>query len=208
VPKGHRAIVKHYVYRLDHDTGFAPHIGQGVCTLCGCKTNTIEAWAQKGSWVVGIGGKGTHKSGLLIYAMKVEGVPSVAELRRRSPHIVRYLRGRKINRSANGLLSRYVYYSGHNAISLPPTLQGLTIQGQGCKRLADEAIGRLDAYLAQTYAPGEHGAPNNPQPHPTAQCACTRLTAARKASADCGRRETSPHRMAIPRIRARIVSCR
>ena len=130
--------------------------------------------------------------------MKVEGVLLVAELRSRSPHLVRYLRGREIDPSSKVLLSRYFYYFGDTAISLPPTLQGLTIHGRGCKRLADEAIRRLDAYLAQTHAPGEHGAPNNPQPRPTAKCACTSLTAASKASADCGRGGTSPHEIDDP----------
>jgi hypothetical protein len=158
---------------MDHDTGFAPHVVQGVCALCGCKTSTVEAWARPGSWVVGIGGKRTHRPDLLIYAMKVKSTQSVAELRRHSPHLVRYLRGRKILPSARILLSHYFYYFGDNAIRLPPALQSLIIRRQGCKRVTDETIGRLDAYLvAQKSSPGKHGAPNNAQTHPTANCAC------------------------------------
>ena len=52
---------KHYVYRLDHDTGFAPNIEYRICTLSGCKKTTIERWAERGSWVIGIGGNNTGK---------------------------------------------------------------------------------------------------------------------------------------------------
>ncbi len=67
-----RGISKNYVYRIDHDTGFAPNVKYGICTLSGCKKTTIEQWAQKGSWVIGIGGNNTGKSDKLIYAMEVE----------------------------------------------------------------------------------------------------------------------------------------
>ena len=39
---------KNYVYRLDHDTGFAPNIDYGICTLSGCKKATVEKWAERG----------------------------------------------------------------------------------------------------------------------------------------------------------------
>ena len=63
---------KNYVYRMDHDTGFAPNIDHNICSLSGCKKTTVEKWAEKGSWVIGIGGKNTGKPNKLIYAMKVE----------------------------------------------------------------------------------------------------------------------------------------
>src|SRR5687767_10916373 len=66
-----RGMAKHYVYRMDHDTGFAPRVSKGTCTLCGCKTTTVEAWANPGSWIIGIGGKGTGRPDALIYALKV-----------------------------------------------------------------------------------------------------------------------------------------
>jgi hypothetical protein len=80
----------HYAYRLDHDTGFAPHIVNGICTLCGCKTTTIEQWAQPVSWIVGIGGNGTGKPNRLIYAMRVEATPSLEALCRREPFLTAY----------------------------------------------------------------------------------------------------------------------
>src|SRR5437588_13064727 len=72
---------KHYSYRVDHDLGFAPHISGRVCTVCGCKSTTVEKWATAGSWVIGIGGRGTGKPNKLIYAMQVTATPSYQELR-------------------------------------------------------------------------------------------------------------------------------
>ena len=57
---------KHYIYRIDHDEGFAPNVDFGVCTLCGCKKTSVEKWAQEGSWVVGVGGNNTGKPNKLI----------------------------------------------------------------------------------------------------------------------------------------------
>ena len=70
---------KHYVYRMDHDVGFAPRVHRRACTLCGCKTTTVEQWAEPGSWVVGIGGLGTGRPDALIYAMRVNSTPSYRE---------------------------------------------------------------------------------------------------------------------------------
>ncbi len=39
---------KNYVYRLDHDTRFAPNIDYEICTLSGCKKTTVEKWAERG----------------------------------------------------------------------------------------------------------------------------------------------------------------
>ena len=116
-------VIKNYAYRLDHDTGFAPHITGKICTLCGCKTTSIEKWAQPGSWVVGIGGKGTTKSDCLIYAMEVESNSTVAELRRNVPLLTDYLEGhkvkdRKIGASARILMSRRFYYFGERGSCL------------------------------------------------------------------------------------------
>ena len=65
-------VAKHYVYRMDWDTGFAPNTKYGICSLSGCKKNSIERWAEQGSWVIGIGGNNTGKSDKLIFAMEVE----------------------------------------------------------------------------------------------------------------------------------------
>ncbi len=175
-----RLAAKHYVYRLDHDTGFAPHVSGNACTLCGCKTTSIEVWAAPGSWVVGIGGNGTGKPNDLIYLMKVESNPTVAELRRRSPHLTDYLRGHGIHglESRPILVSRRFYYFGKRAIRIPQGLEHLIIRARGCRKATDAEISRLVAHLsARGYAPGVHGAPNNPQPHRPGRCGCSRATA-------------------------------
>lgn len=169
-------LIKNYVYRLDHDTGFAPHAQQHVCTLCGCKVNTIEAWARAGSWIIGIGGNGTGKPNLLIYAMLVESTPTVDELRRNSPDLVSYLRSHEIEGGARILVSRFYYYFGENAVDVPPKLRGdLLFRSQGCKKVGNEAVAQVASYLRRKYpAPGVYGEPNNRYGKPIGQCGCAR----------------------------------
>src|SRR5438552_9952915 len=155
-------MAKHYVYRMDHDTGFAPHVSDRVCILCGCKTTTVEAWAEPGSWVIGIGGNGTGRPDALIYALRVEANPRLAEFRRLSPHRAGYLAARSLKPSSRVLVAHHFYYLGRCAASLPPSLEHLIIHAQGCKTVADEDVTRLDAYLAGRFGPGVHGTPNNP----------------------------------------------
>ncbi len=73
---------KHYSYRMDYDLGFAPHIQLGLCSVCGCKRTTVEKGATPGSWVIGIGGKGTGQP-KLIYAVKIEDTPSYDDFKRK-----------------------------------------------------------------------------------------------------------------------------
>ena len=126
-------MAKHYVYRMDHDTGFAPHVSKTVCTLCGCKLTTVEAWAEPGSWVIGIGGNGTGRPDALIYALKFATTPTLGDLRRQSPHRAAYLAGRSLKPSAKVLVSHHFYYFGSNAVPLPSNLAHLIIARQGCK---------------------------------------------------------------------------
>ena len=71
-----------YSYVVEHDTGKAPNPYFGCCTLCRCKfrkcatsrKNIVEK-AEKGDWVIGIGGANLRKSaghGKLVYAMQVD----------------------------------------------------------------------------------------------------------------------------------------
>jgi len=39
-------VPKHHSYRVDHDLGFAPHVDGALCTVGGCKTTTVERWAE------------------------------------------------------------------------------------------------------------------------------------------------------------------
>jgi hypothetical protein len=154
-------MVKNYVYRMDHDTGFAPNTGFGLCTLCGCKATTVERWAQKGGWVIGIGGKGTHQPNKLIYAMEVENNIPYKDFAARYPRKSKYLH----KKSAKSILvSRKFFYFGDAAIDLPAELQHIVIDRQGCKCISEEDVAHLEKHLASCYGYGVHGKPNNLQP--------------------------------------------
>jgi hypothetical protein len=167
-------MAKHYVYRMDHDTGFAPHVARSICTLCGCKTTTVEAWAEPGSWIIGIGGKGTGKPDALIYALKVKANPTVAEFKRQSPRRAAYLAGKSVSPVSKILVSHHFYYLGNNAVSLRSDLEHLIIRAQGCKKVSENDVERLDGYLAKRFGLGMHGRPNNSSRVLQRRCGCGR----------------------------------
>lgn len=142
---------KNYVYRVDHDTGFAPNVDHSICSLSGCKKTTIEKWAEKDSWVIGIGGKNTGKPNKLIYAMKVEENLPYREFRSRYPVKSRYLSPK--DAGTNVLVSREFYYFGDQAIELPEDLKHIIIDRQSCKRVSDEDVDRLDEHLSERFDP-------------------------------------------------------
>jgi putative DNA base modification enzyme with NMAD domain len=59
-----------YFYVVDRDFGFAPNPFHGYCTLATCMAQ-IRARAQKGDWVIGMGGRRLKATGRCIYAMRV-----------------------------------------------------------------------------------------------------------------------------------------
>ncbi len=152
---------RHYIYRIDHDENFAPNVDYKICTLCGCKDSTIEVWAEKGSWVIGIGGNGTGKPNKLIYAMKVEETLTYSQFRIRFSLKSKYLQGIARRKTKNVLFSRRFYYFGDKAIDLPHKLRHIIIPGRGCKRVSDSDTTKLANYLAREYRYGKHGNPNN-----------------------------------------------
>jgi hypothetical protein len=154
-------MLKHYAYRVDHDVGFAPNVQGDICTVCGCKSTTVERWAAVGSWTVGIGGIGTGHPDALIYAMRVDATPSLADFAKRFPVRSRYLLNQGIPFIAPVLLSRYFYYFGDHAITLPRWLRHMIIDRDGCKKLADADVIALDRFLSRNYSVGVHGQPNN-----------------------------------------------
>jgi hypothetical protein len=151
----------HYSYRIDHDLGFAPHIHRELCTLCGCKTTTIERWAKAGSWVIGTGGKNTGKTDALIYAMKVEKTLSYVLFMKAHPTHAAYLGGRGVSRDAPVLISSHFYYFGDHAPPLPRELSRVVHSTQGCKRLSDRDITLLNKLVLSHYHCGVLGKPNN-----------------------------------------------
>ncbi len=150
---------KHYAYRMKHDTGFAPHIDQEMCTLSGCKKTTIEVWAERGSWVIGIGGKRTGQADKLIYALQVEENLPLDEFRLRYPRQSSYLV--KERAGSRVLTSRRFYYFGNNAIEVPRALRDIVVPGRGCKKVSAEQAERLAAYLAARYHVGKLDCPSN-----------------------------------------------
>jgi putative DNA base modification enzyme with NMAD domain len=155
---------RHYAYRVDHDRDFAPHVERGLCCLCGCKTTTIERWADVGSWVVGIGGNNTGKPNALIYAMRVEQTPSYSQFKKTHSAHAAYLSGQSISPAAPVLVSTHFYYFGDSAKELPAELSRIVHKGRGCKRLSDTDILQLNKLVLRHYRCGKHGRPNNRPP--------------------------------------------
>ena len=163
---------KHYSYRMDKDTGFAPHIQSGLCTLCGCKTKSIEKLAMAGSLVVGIGGNNTGKPNMLIYAMKVKEALPFREFSTRYQRQADYYNNhkKKTRPDARVLVSRHFYYFGDRAKRLPePKLSNVIHRGRGCKRLKDGDIALLNKFLCAYIRGRALGKPNNPPDAPTAR---------------------------------------
>lgn len=150
---------KNYVYRMDHDTGFAPNVDHNIFSLSGCKKTTVEKWAEEDSWVIGIGGKNTGKPNKLIYAMKVEENLPYREFRKRYPVKNKYLSPE--DAGTNVLVSRKFYYFGDHAIDLPEDLKHIIIDRQGCKRVSDEDVSKLESFLSEKFDYGKLGNPNN-----------------------------------------------
>lgn len=63
---------KVYIYVVRYDFGFAPNPFGGVCTLACCMP-VIRRTADKGDWLIGMGGKDLKAKGRCIYAMRVTG---------------------------------------------------------------------------------------------------------------------------------------
>lgn len=149
---------KHYVCRLDHDTGFAPNIEYRICTLSGCKKTTIERWAKRGSWVIGIGGNNTGKPDKLIYAMEVEDKLPYRQFKKRYPRKSRYLQKEKAGHYV--LISKKFYYFGDNAVDLP---EKFIIDRQGCRCVSENDVTEFKKHIeTKGYRKyGIYGEPNN-----------------------------------------------
>jgi len=151
----------HYAYRVDHDLGFAPHISKSICTVCGCKSTTVERWAKKGSWVIGFGGANTGRKDTLIYAMQVDDTPPYTLFKKTHPRLAGYLSRKDITPDAPVLVSRTFYYFGDRSPDIPCKLQHIIHPTQGCKRLSDQDIAQLKKLVLRKYSIGMHGKPNN-----------------------------------------------
>jgi len=163
-------MAKHYVYRIRCDTGFAPHIEGDICTLSGCKNSkdgkrkNIEESAEKGSWVVGIGGNETRQADKLIFAMKVEENLTYFNFKQKNPKESQYLNREKAG--SNVLISKKFYYLGNNAIELSKELRHIIWRRPNCRCITDKDVKRLkDFFLKKGYYKyGVYGKPSNSEP--------------------------------------------
>ena len=155
-------MAKNYSYRMDHDTGFAPHVEKGFCFLSGCKKTNVEKWATKGSWVIGIGGNHTDKPNKIIYVMEVKHNLEFKEFKAKYPLQSNYLKSKEP--SPNVLVSDRFAYFGDKAIDVPAALTGIIQKTQGCKCVSDDDIKKLEKHLNKKGTWGEIGKPNNPKP--------------------------------------------
>ena len=67
-----------YTYILPYDTGFAPNPFHGFCTLATCKP-IIRRKAKIEDWIAGTGSKQKGQDGHLVFAMRVDEIPSFDE---------------------------------------------------------------------------------------------------------------------------------
>jgi hypothetical protein len=164
-------MARNYAYRMDHDTGFAPHVENDCfCSLSGCKDTTIEVWAEEGSWVIGIGGNGTGKPDRLIYAMRVDENLPYKKFKRLYPKESEYLTPR--HAGTNVLISKNeFYYFGDHAIDLPKDLTHIIVDRHGCKCASYKDILRLKRHITENgYKLGRLGNPNNSEKSPRRLC--------------------------------------
>ncbi len=70
--------MKLFSYVLARDYGFAPNPFFGICTLATCKPR-IRSTAKIGDWVIGTGSSEHHRTGFLVYAMRVDETMSFNE---------------------------------------------------------------------------------------------------------------------------------
>jgi len=154
-------MAKNYIYRMDHDTGFAPNVDYGICSLSGCKKTTIEKWTTEGSWVIGIGGIGTGKPDKIIYVMEVRANLPYNRFKKRYPGKSEYLKRK--DAGTNVLVSKKFYYLGDRAIKVPKELGHIIIDRHGCKCVSNEDINTLKRHLSTKYNYGKIGKPNNPE---------------------------------------------
>lgn len=155
-------MAKNYSYVIDHDTGFAPMVHSDVlCTLSGCKSNTVEKYAEQGSWILGTGGKNTGVKGKIIYFMEVAMNYPIDDFRSQFLEQSKYLENIGNN---NVLVSRNFNYFGDRAIDLPKELEHLHHGRWGCKCFDEAEKDRLLSYIrGRGFKPGMIGKPNNPR---------------------------------------------
>lgn len=152
-------MAKYYVYRMTHDTGFAPRVRNRICAFGGCTNIPRPGWAEEDSWIIGIGGKTIkqkEESGKLIYAMKVEKIFSYPDFKNEYPDHYDYTTEDEENLKTKErvLVSKNYYFCENNKLisidSLSKSIKVKKILGEifksqycHCKRI-DNKINNED----------------------------------------------------------------
>ncbi len=164
---------KLYSYVVHHDTGLAPCIAGGLCTLAICKYKkkhkNIQELAENGDWVVGTGGADLRLSaghGRLVYAMRVEESMSLSDYctdpRFRSRPDARLALHRLDDPARCALVSRHFYYFGRSGVEIPAEFLTNPLEKRGPGYRCDFLPNYIDNFLhwlETSHTPGIHGQP-------------------------------------------------
>jgi len=171
-----RLAAKHYVYRLDHDTGFAPTSLATLARFAAARRRRSKSGRrpEAGSWGLAEMGRQAQRSD---YLMKVESNPTVAELRRRS-------RTSPTTCGATGSMASSPGRSWcpslllfrKRAIRIPQGLEHSSF-AHGLQESTDAEISRLVAHLSARVMLQVCTRSQYPQPHRPGRCGCSRATA-------------------------------
>jgi hypothetical protein len=182
-------MLKMYSYIVKNDTGFAPNVYGGICTLACCKPQ-IRSTARIGNWIMGTTPV-RLQSGRLIYAMKVgrglnfETYFNLPEYEFKKPssenpmgdNIYRLGLSGKLEQMPNNahcetdlnhdtgvnrvLIADEFYYFGKEAPIIPEQFKTLIQTTQGHKIIEDESVENFVLWLRKQYTQGIHGQPND-----------------------------------------------
>lgn len=169
--KQRKNCVRLFSYVVDHDTGDAPNPFNGHCTLCGCKysktgrrRNVVEL-AEKGNWIVGVGGASKRSSGrgTILYAMEVTDKISLVDYckhpRFRKRRDAKSPRGQPWRKA---LISNHFFYFGSSAIRIPSRFSEIQL-GRGFKcRFHKRFVQEFIAWM-QKHKRGRSGSPVCPK---------------------------------------------
>jgi Nucleotide modification associated domain 2 len=160
--------MKLYSYVVDHDTGKAPNPSGRLCTLACCRYSNHKKWknvlelAEKGDWIVGLGGKSEKSAGRgkIVFAMRVTKTKPLDEYckspkfhKRRDAEAAPKQPWRQV------LISRDFYYFGGKARTLPKSLFSKLKVQRGFRNHFSEGFIKKFVAWVRKYKHGKIGEP-------------------------------------------------
>lgn len=142
---------KCFAYRMSSDTGKAPRVFNGFCVLTGCKsrkkngTENIEERADKGDWIIGIGGNNTGQPDRVIYMLKVFRNYTFEDFQQQYKEEASYFR--IMGHGSNVLFAKKFFYFGTKAIALPGKLKDIILGGPNYKNIPIDKLEQLLNYV-------------------------------------------------------------